>query len=81
MRACGSEVLLALLGAGADPYLTDKYGETVLHAAAREHHQGCVEILLKQFRQFGYDVCQRNDLGQTALMCALCWPGADTNTC
>ncbi|KAM9850005.1 nuclear factor NF-kappa-B p105 subunit isoform 2-T2 [Aulostomus maculatus] len=41
------EAVLALLLAGADPTLTDRYGNTVLHLAAQQEGGGMVQYLLQ----------------------------------
>ena len=62
----GAETLQALLSAGANPTLTDNYGNTLLHHAAVNPKSGVtkrIEILLTVTP----DPKQRNDEGKTAL--------------
>nr|XP_020449746.1 LOW QUALITY PROTEIN: nuclear factor NF-kappa-B p105 subunit [Monopterus albus] len=60
------EAVEALLLAGADPTLTDRHGNTVLHLASQQEGEGMVQLLL-QHRELRGLVEQAN----TAGMCAI----------
>jgi hypothetical protein len=51
MHAHGSEVLVRLLQAGADPLARDKHQETVLHCASRMHKMDAVALILSVFNE------------------------------
>ena len=62
----GTEILQAFLSAGADPTLTDNYGNTLLHKAVVNHKPGVakrIEIVLKVTP----NPAQSNGDGRTAL--------------
>lgn len=65
-----TEILQALLAAGANPTLTDNYGNTLLHNVAVNHKAGIAERV-KIALTVTTDLNRRNDNGDTALDLAL----------
>ncbi|MCR4264900.1 ankyrin repeat domain-containing protein [Nitratireductor sp. ZSWI3] len=61
---CEADQLRAEIASGADPKAVDEEGNTVLHWAARNGGDACVELLLEQEP----DLDARNDDGETPLM-------------
>ena len=61
------DAINALLNGGADPNITDAYGETCIHSAAR--HDFCTEIL-QVIISHGGDVNAKGKYSRTALMIA-----------
>ena len=67
-------MLSVLVRRGIDLSLRDKYAETALHAAAREH---AVETVAALVGRFAMQVNAQNVWGETPLHVALGWDGMD----
>lgn len=60
------EAVEVLLLAGADPTLTDRHGNTVLHLAAQQEGDGMVELLLRR-----RELREQLEFSNTAGLCAI----------
>lgn len=60
------EAVEVLLMAGADPTLTDRHGNTVLHLAAQQEGDGMVELLLRR-----RELREQLEFSNTAGLCAI----------